>query len=53
VPLRKDDLTRALAAFDELGDERLGPIHEALFGEVPYEELHLLRLYRACRRPDA
>jgi hypothetical protein len=39
---------RTLSAFDELGDERLGPVHEALFGEIPYEELHLLRLYRKC-----
>jgi ATP-dependent DNA helicase RecQ len=37
---------RVMALFDELGDERLGPVFAALHGAVPYLELHLLRLYR-------
>ena len=40
---------RALAVFSELGHEWLGPIHDALDASVPYEELHLLRLYLTCR----
>jgi ATP-dependent DNA helicase RecQ len=40
---------RVLAVFDELGDDRLGPVHAALDGEVDYTELRLLRLYRLCR----
>ncbi|MEK7684175.1 MAG: DNA helicase RecQ [Verrucomicrobiota bacterium] len=38
------DRERVLAAFARLGHERLAPIHEALGGAVPYEQLHLLRL---------
>jgi transposase len=37
---------RVLSAFERLGDERLAPIYEALSRAVPYQELHLLRLYR-------
>jgi superfamily II DNA helicase RecQ len=40
---------RVLSAFERLGHVRLAPIHEALSGAVPYEELHLLRLYLLCR----
>jgi ATP-dependent DNA helicase RecQ len=40
-----------LSAFDRLGLERLGPVHEAFSGAIPYEELHLLRLYRMAARP--
>jgi ATP-dependent DNA helicase RecQ len=40
---------RALATFGQLGHEWLGPIHDVLGGSVPYEELHLLRLYLKCR----
>jgi len=36
---------RALAALAEHGLERLKPAWEALDGEAPYRELHLLRLY--------
>ncbi len=38
------DRERVFAAFARLGHERLAPIHEALGGAVPYEQLHLLRL---------
>jgi len=38
-----------LAVFHQLGHEWLGPVHDALGGSVPYEELHLLRLYLKCR----
>ncbi|HEY9175003.1 MAG TPA: RQC domain-containing protein, partial [Verrucomicrobiae bacterium] len=41
---------RVLAAFGELGHEWLGPVHDALGGSVPYEELHVLRLYLTCRK---
>lgn len=47
--LSADQRDRALAAFSELGHEWLGPVHETLGGSVPYEELHLLRLYLTCR----
>jgi ATP-dependent DNA helicase RecQ len=47
--LSRDQRDRALAAFSELGHEWLGPVHETLGGSVPYEELHLLRLYLTCR----
>jgi ATP-dependent DNA helicase RecQ len=40
---------RVLATFSELGHQWLGPVHDALGGSVPYEELHLLRLYLTCR----
>lgn len=40
---------RALAAFHAHGHEWLGPVHDALGGSVPYEELHVLRLYLTCR----
>jgi ATP-dependent DNA helicase RecQ len=38
----------ALDALAELGEERLTPVFEALNGAVPYEELHVLRLYLRC-----
>jgi ATP-dependent DNA helicase RecQ len=41
----------ALTVFNRLGHERVGPVHEALRGSVPYEELHLLRLYLRCQEP--
>ncbi|HEU0038148.1 MAG TPA: DNA helicase RecQ [Verrucomicrobiae bacterium] len=40
---------RVLAVFSQLGHEALGPVQDALGGSVPYEELHLLRLYLKCR----
>jgi ATP-dependent DNA helicase RecQ len=40
---------RVLSEFKRLGCERLAPIHEALDGRVPYEELHLLRLWLKCQ----
>jgi ATP-dependent DNA helicase RecQ len=46
--LPEPDRVRALAAFEQLGLERLGPIHDALGGSIPYDELHLLRLYLLC-----
>jgi ATP-dependent DNA helicase RecQ len=39
------DQQRVLAAFAELGPERLRPVFDALDEQVPYEELHLLRLH--------
>jgi ATP-dependent DNA helicase RecQ len=36
---------RVLSAFERLGHERLAPVYEALSRAVPYQELHLLRLY--------
>jgi ATP-dependent DNA helicase RecQ len=47
--LSADERRRALAVFRELGHEWLGPVHDALGGSVPYDELHLLRLYLTCR----
>ena len=34
-----------LRAFERLGHQRLTPVYEALDGAVPYDELHLLRMY--------
>ena len=42
------DQQRALAAFKQCGLERLSPVHDALEGQIPYEELHLLRLFLLC-----
>ena len=36
---------RVLRAFERLGHQRLTPVYEALAGAVPYDELHLLRMY--------
>ncbi|MCB0020257.1 MAG: HRDC domain-containing protein, partial [Anaerolineales bacterium] len=36
-----------LALFAEMGSERLRPVYLALNSQVPYEELHLLRLHYA------
>jgi len=44
------DRQRVFALFDELGCDRLGPVHEALGGSVAYDELHLLRLCRVSRQ---
>ncbi|MCI0539770.1 MAG: DNA helicase RecQ [Verrucomicrobiales bacterium] len=44
------DRTRVFAAFEQLGVQRLAPIHEALSGKIDYDELHLLRLYLLCHR---
>jgi ATP-dependent DNA helicase RecQ len=43
--LPEPERARVLNAFERLGRERLAPVHETLSGAVPYEELHLLRLY--------
>ena len=42
--LSEPQRARVLAAFQKLGTDRLGPIRASLSGEVPYPELHLLRL---------
>ena len=42
-----------LDAFAELQTDYLAPVFEALNGAVPYEELHIMRLVRACDRLDA
>jgi ATP-dependent DNA helicase RecQ len=39
------DQARVFALFERLGKDRLSPIYQALGGAVPYQELHLLRLY--------
>ena len=39
------DQTRVLQAFAKLGPERLRPVYDELRETIPYEELHLLRLY--------
>jgi ATP-dependent DNA helicase RecQ len=36
---------RVLDAFAEHGTQRLKPVHEALQGEVSYDDLHLMRLH--------
>jgi ATP-dependent DNA helicase RecQ len=47
--LQPDEQARALAAFAACGPERLTPVYEALGRAIPYDELHLLRLYLRCR----
>jgi ATP-dependent DNA helicase RecQ len=37
---------RVFRSFERLGHQRLAPVYNALSGTVPYQELHLLRLYR-------
>ncbi len=49
--LTPDEQTRVLRVFEELGVERLRPVFDAFQEAVPYEELHLLRLYVAARQP--
>ncbi len=41
---------RVFESFQRLGTDRLAPIYATLGGSVPYEELHLLRLYWVCKR---
>jgi ATP-dependent DNA helicase RecQ len=36
---------RVFEAFQQIGSERLAPVYQALGTTVPYQELHLLRLY--------
>ena len=40
---------RVFDIFRQLGIERLAPAYQALSGDVPYQEFHLLRLYLSCR----
>ena len=50
LSLKEAEQRNIHALFDDLGEERLGPIFESLHGEIPYTELHLFRLYRQCLR---
>ncbi len=43
--LSEPEQVRVFRAFERLGCKRLGPVWEALSGEIGYDELHLLRLY--------
>ena len=43
--LSPEDRARVLAAFAEHGGELLRPVYDALEETVPYDELHVLRLY--------
>jgi ATP-dependent DNA helicase RecQ len=47
--LTSDEQARVLKAFEELGADRLRPVCDALQEAIPYEELHLLRLYFVMR----
>jgi ATP-dependent DNA helicase RecQ len=40
---------RVFEAFQQLGPERLAPVYQRLGATVPYQELHLLRLYWLSR----
>ncbi|MBN2104258.1 DNA helicase RecQ [bacterium] len=42
--LNPSDRQRVLEAFHSLGTERLGPVYDALDGEISFDELHLLRI---------
>jgi len=52
--LEISEQARVFEAFQRIGPERLGEVYHALAGAVPYQELHLLRLYWFCTvpRPD-
>jgi len=50
--LPADERQAVFSAFDDLGVERLRPIYEALQETVPYEELHILRLYYVLQQPS-
>jgi ATP-dependent DNA helicase RecQ len=43
--LSERDRDAALELFQRLGRERLAPVHRALKGRLPYDELHILQLY--------
>jgi ATP-dependent DNA helicase RecQ len=47
--LDEEGRQRAVQAFDEHGTDRLRPIFDALGESVPYDELHIIRLYCLCR----
>jgi ATP-dependent DNA helicase RecQ len=42
------DRRRALASMAELGTDALRPIYDAVEGSIPFDELHILRLYYLC-----
>ena len=48
-----DEREAVFRAFANHGVERLQPVYEALQEAVPYEELHILRLYHVLQRPSA
>jgi len=52
--LEISEQARVFEAFQRIGPERLGEVYHALAGAVPYQELHMLRLYWFCTvpRPD-
>lgn len=50
--LTEDQQKAVLSSFARLGTDRLRPIFEDLNGEIPYEELNLLRLHHLCRNQD-
>jgi ATP-dependent DNA helicase RecQ len=47
--LSPDRQARVLAALAECGPDRLRPIFDAMEGTIPYDELHILRLYFIVR----
>ena len=47
--LSQEEQARVLGVFGEIGAERLRPVYDALQETVPFEELHLLRLYFAAQ----
>ncbi len=47
--LPEPERARVLSAFERLGHQRLAPVYEALSRAIPYQELHLLRLYRLLK----
>ena len=46
--LSAEDQARVLASMAELGADRLRPIYDALGETVPFEQLHIMRLYYLC-----
>ena len=48
--LSEEDQARALAALTEHGTAALKPVFEALGGTIPYDELHVMRMYWLCAK---
>jgi ATP-dependent DNA helicase RecQ len=49
VKITEEELKRVMRAFDDKGTHRLKPVFEELNGEIPYEDLHVLRLHYLSR----
>jgi ATP-dependent DNA helicase RecQ len=44
-------LQKTLQAFESLGGDHLSPVYQAMNETIPYEDLHVLRLYYVTTCP--